>query len=229
MSDLNVRRWTGAFGVAAFVVFLAALPLYFLGAGPIPRLEDTASFSDFVTRIHTFILVRTSLADPLIMVCLVVFLAGFRHLIRQARPEVEWVAELVFGVGLVVVAIELVGDGLEAGAALDASVKADPTAVRGLMEGSFPLYGAIGLMLSALLLAAAGFATLATGVLPKWTGWVAYGAAGVSLLAAPSILGGTDITGFYTAPGYVTSIGQAALVIWFVVASISMLVRREAK
>ena len=230
MNDLNVRRLTGAFGVAGFVVFLVALPLYFLGAQPAARLEDTVQFSDSLSRASTLILTRTTLADPLIMACLLVFLAGFRHLIRQARPDYEWVSTLVFGAGLVVIALELAGDALEGGAALDTSVKADPSVVRGLWEGSFVFYGAIGLIMSALLLASAGYATLATGVLPKWTGWVAYAAALVNLVAAPSIYGGTDYTGFYTASGYVTFIAQGAMLIWFLIASVSMLVgKREAK
>jgi len=184
------------------------------------------SATDLVTRTNTFILIRTSLADPLIMVGFLVFLAGFRYLIRQARQEYEWVATLVFGVGMVVIAVELVGDGLQAGAALDTWVKADPTAVRALNEGSFPMYGAIGLILLAFLLALAGCATLATGVLHKWTGWFALAGAVASLAIAPSILGGTDITGFYTASGYAPFIGQAAFLTWFLVASISMIVKR---
>jgi hypothetical protein len=122
-----------------------------------------------------------------------VFLAGLRRLIRQVRPDYEWIAALVFGSGLVVIAVELVGDGLEAGAALDTWVKTDPTVVRALMEGSFPMFGALGLILSALMLASEGYATLATGVLHKWTGWFAYAAALLNLAVAPSILGGTNI------------------------------------
>ena len=124
------------------------------------------------------------------------------------------------------IAVELVGDGLQAGAALDTWVKADPLAVRALNEGSFPMYGVIGLILAALLLASAGYATLATGVLHKWTGWVAYSAAVINLAAAPSVLGGTDITGFYTASGYAPFVGQAAMLSWFSVASVSMIVKR---
>jgi hypothetical protein len=227
MNDLKVRRWASSFGLAGFVVFLVALPLYFVGVGSGARLEDAVQFSSLVTRTNTFILTRTALADPLIMVGFLVFLAGLRHLIRQARQDCEWVGSLVFGVGVVVIAIELVGDGLQAGAALDTWVKADPLAVRALNEGSFPMYGAIGLILAALLLASAGYATLATGVLHKWTGWVAYVAAVTNLAAAPSVLGGTNITGFYTASGYAPFVGQAAMLIWFLVASVSMLVKRE--
>jgi hypothetical protein len=226
MNDLKVRRWAGGFGVAGFIVFLLALPLYFVGVGPAALLEDTARYSDLVTRTSSFILIRTSLADPLIMVGLLVFLAGFCHLIKQARQEFEWIATLIFGVGAIVIAVELVGDGLQAGAALDTWVKADPTAVRGLNEASFPMYGAIGLIMSALMLASAGYATMATGVLHKWTGWIAIAAAVTDLAAAPSILGGTDITGFYTASGYAPFIGQAAMLIWFFVASVSMIVKR---
>ena len=227
MSDLTVRRWAGASGVAAFVVFVVALPLYFGGMTNAP-LEDVERFSDYVTSVNRAILIRTSLADPLIMSGLLVFLAGFRHLIRQARQEYEWLATLVFGVGVLVITLELVGDGLEAGAALDTVAKAAPTVVRGLMEASFPLYGAIGLIMSALLLASAGYATLITGVLPRWTGWFAYAAAIVNLLAAPSILGGTDYTAFWSAPGYVTFVAQVAMVIWFLIASISILRNPQA-
>jgi hypothetical protein len=223
----TVRRVAGGFGVAGFVVFLAALPLYFVGVGPAAQLQDTAQYSDLVTRTHTFILIRTALTDPLIMVGLLVFLAGFRHLVRQARQDYEWIAALVFGVGLVVIALELVGDGLQAGAALDTWVKADPAVVRALNEGSFPMYGAVGLVMAALLLASAGYATLATGVLHRWTGWLAIGAAIANLAVAPSILGGTDITGFYTASGYAPFLGEAAMLIWFLVASVSMILKKE--
>jgi hypothetical protein len=226
--DRRVRRWAGWFGVAGFVVFLVALPLYFIGVGPAARLEDTAQYSDLITRTNTLILIRTALADPLIMIGLLVFMAGFRHLVRRAREDYEWVAALFFGVGLVVIAVELVADGLQAGAALDTAVNSAPTAVRALNEGSFPLYGAIGLIISALMLASAGYAILGTGVLPRWTGWLACAAALLNLAAAPSILGGTDITGFYTASGYAPFVGQAAMVIWFFVASVSMIVKRPA-
>jgi hypothetical protein len=229
MRDGNVRRWAGWFGVAGFVVFLVALPLYFIGVGPAAPLEDTAKYSALITRTNTFVIIRTAVADPLIMVGLLVFMAGLRHLILRAREDYEWVATLFFGVGLVVIAIELVADGLQAGAALDTSVKADPTVVRALNEGSFPMYGAIGLTMATLMLASAGYAILGTGVLPRWTGWFAYGAAFLNLAAVPSILGGTNITGFYTASGYAPFIGQAVMLIWFLVASVSMIGIRESR
>ena len=82
MNDLKVRRWAGAFGLAGFVVFLVALPLYFVGPQPAARLEDTIQFSDSVSRASAFILTRATLADPLIMACLLVFLAGVAIVFR---------------------------------------------------------------------------------------------------------------------------------------------------
>jgi hypothetical protein len=43
MNDSKVRSFAGAFGLASFIVFLAALPLYFVGPQPVARLEDTVA------------------------------------------------------------------------------------------------------------------------------------------------------------------------------------------
>jgi hypothetical protein len=80
------------------------------------------------------------------------------------------------------------------GAALDTSTKSDPSVVRALWEASIVFYGAIGLMMSALLLAALGCATLASGPLPRWIGWLAVAGAIVNLVASPTIFFGTDVT-----------------------------------
>jgi hypothetical protein len=66
-----------------------------------------------------------------------------------------------------VITLELVGDALQAAAALDTVVKAEPAVVRGLIEASFPFFGAVGLLISALFLSSAGHATLATGALRR--------------------------------------------------------------
>ncbi|MFI5259958.1 MAG: hypothetical protein ACHQ01_10180 [Candidatus Limnocylindrales bacterium] len=225
MSEAQVRRWTGAAGVAGFVVFLIALPLYVLGPQPMGRLEDSAQFADAVGEVNNLILARTSIADPLILACLLVFVAGFSRLIRQARPDHEWLAAVVFGAGLVVLTLELVGDGLAAGAALDTSATADPTVVRGLWEASIVFYGGIGLMMSAVFLAALGFSTLATGIVPRWIGRLGYAAAAINLAAAPTIFAGTNVTGFYTANGYVTFLAQGLMLLWFLAAGVAMLRR----
>lgn len=219
----NVARWSGLFGLAALAVFLVATPLYFIGPSQPARSEDANALAAFLTQTHTQILTRATIADPIIIACFVVFLAGFRHLIREKQPDYEWLATLVFGAGLALSTLQLVADGLQGAAALDASVKADPTVTRGLFEASYVFYGAIGLLIAALMLASAGYTILVTGTLPGWIGWLAFGAALINLIAAPSIYGGTDYTSFYSASGWITYIAQLTWVAWFATASVVMI------
>ena len=222
MNDAKVLRWTGAFGVASIVLILVAQPLWFIG-GTAPRLSDTVQFSEYVSRNNAIMLTR-SLADTLIMACFLVFLAGLRHLIRQARKDYEWAAMLVFGAGLVFAMLTLLGDVLASGAALDTvGGKADPIIVRSLWEASIPAFGALGLIIMALFMASAGYAILATRALPRWIGWVACASAIGNLVAVPAIYGGANATGFYTADGLVSLLSELPFLIWAGSISISMI------
>jgi hypothetical protein len=223
----NVARWAGAFGLAALVVFLLATPLYFIGPAQPAGATDGGTLAAFLTKTSAQVLTRTTIADPIIIGCFLIFLAGLRHLIRQARPDHEWLATLVFAIGVALSTLQLVADGLQGGAALDASSKAEPMVVRGLFEASYVFYGAIGLIVAAFMLASAGFAILATGALPRWIGWLALGGTLVNLIAAPSIYGGTDYTAFYSASGWITYIAQLTWVAWFAIASVWMIRRRD--
>jgi hypothetical protein len=225
-SDTAVRAISGWFGVGGFILFLLALPLYFLGVGPIVPLEDTNAFSVFVAGTQFYQILRSSIADPLIMIGLIVFLAGFHRLSKGKTAIYDWLGNLTLLLGLLVIALELVGDGLQAGAALDTAIKPDPSAVRALMEASFPFYGALGLILSAFFLIGAGIVILGTKVMHTWIGWGAFIVAALSLAIAPSILGGTNIGGFYTASGYAPFVAQGALLIWFFLASLSLLLKQ---
>jgi hypothetical protein len=131
-----------------------------------------------------------------------VFAAGFRDLIRRARPDYEWVGALVFGAWVVWIGVSLVANGLEGGSALDAlRGDADPSAVRALTMGTLLIYnGAIAFAMTALFLGAAGYATFATGVLPRWTGWLAYLGIALCVASVPALFGGpVDSSGFYNA------------------------------
>jgi hypothetical protein len=229
MNDLKVRRWTGAFGIACIALILVAQTLWILG-GPAPQLKETVKFSEYVAGNNAVILTRT-LADTLIIVCFLVFLTGFSHLVRRARSDSAWASTLVFGVGLAFAVLTLFGDALAGGAALDTvGGQADPSVVRALWEGSILAFGAMGLIIMALFMASAGYATLASGVLPGWIGWLAFVGAIGNLVAAPAIYAGTNATGFYTADGLVSLLSELPFLIWALAASISMLiVQGEAK
>jgi hypothetical protein len=224
MNDLVVRRLTAAFGLAIVVLNWAMFPLY-LVPGPAPQFQETASYIAYWTS-HSGLVLTRVLLDLFECTCLLVFAAGLRHLIRQARAEYEWVGTLAFGALLALSTVTLVAASLEGGQALDtAGGLADPTAIRALGEGYLLMYQSIGCLLIALFSAAAGYATLGTGILPGWTGWLAYAAGALNLVAVP--------LGLSIAPAAVLTVAVIAdfpLQIWLLIISISLLVvKRESK
>jgi hypothetical protein len=182
-------------------------------------------------RIHNVVLTRV-LLDLGLYVAAMLFAATFSQLIRRARPDYDWVGTLVFGAMAVWVGVTLVANGLEGAAALDTlGSKADPSAVRALTEGYLLIYnGSIAFAITGLFLGAAGYATFATGVLPRWTGWIAYIGTALCAASVPAMYGGpVNFSGFYNAGGWgPVVIANFPPAVWFVAASVSMLRRREA-
>ncbi len=227
MNNSNVWRWTGVFGLAAVVLGLAQFPLY--SAGIAPSVYDGAAFGQYLFTIRNVVFTRI-LLDMGLYVAFMVFGAGFSHLIRRARPESDWIATLVFGALAVWVGVTLVANGLEGAAAIDTlRGQADPSAVRGLIEGTLLIYnGAIAFAVTGLFLGAAGYATFATGVLPRWTGWVAYAGAALCALFVPTMYGGpVDTSRFYNVGGFGPAlVANFPCAIWFLVASLAMIRKR---
>ena len=228
MTDLKMAHRTGAFGLAVVALTWAQFPLWLVGAAP--SVYDGAAFGHHLLTIRNVAFTRI-LLDQGIYVAMIVFAAGFRHLIRQARAEYEWAGTLVFGAALVWIAVTLVADGLEGGAVLDAlSGRADASAVRALIDGALLIYnGSIALAITGMFLGAAGYATFASGVLPRWTGWLAYVGAALCALCVPAMYAGpVDTAEFYNAGGWGPAIiANFPPLIWFLVVSVWMLRRRE--
>lgn len=201
----DVRRVTG---VAAIVV---AVALSFEGVrqfidGARPGLTDYPGLEDFYERTATGTLVVV-LADTVLMTSLIVFFGCFRQLVTTRSPGLSWVADIGFGAGLVYVAVTLVGDAMSGAAGLDAGAgEADGAIIRGLIEAHMLLFGSIGCILTALVMASAGYLVLASSVLPRWTGVFAFVAAGLNLAAVPTMFGGTDETDLFSVGGWANAV-----------------------
>ena len=222
MKDLRVRRLTAVLGLAIVALNWAMFPLYII-PGPPPPFQDTARYIDYWSGNSGIVLTRV-LLDILECVCALVFAAGFRHLIRQARADYEWIGTLAFGALLALSTVTLVAASLEGGQALDTvEGLADPTAIRTLNDGTILIYQSIGCILIALFSAAAGYAILGTRVFPRWSGWVAYAAAILNLIAVP--LGLSLATAAVLA---VAVIADFPLQVWLLIVSIVLLRKREA-
>lgn len=225
MNDAHVYRWSGGFGLAAIAIWLVEFRLWTVG-GPTPLFSDAAALSEHLASIRVVALTRV-LLDMGLYVCLMVFMAGLRHLIRQTRSEYEWLATLIFGSGVVWWAVTLVADSLEGAAVLNTvGGHADPTAVRALVEGTLLIYnGAIAFAVTAFFMACAGFATFRTGALPAWTGWLAYASVFLCVVSIPSMYAGiVDPNGFYNVAGWGPAIAaNFPPLFWFLAVSVIML------
>ena len=201
IAEPDVRRWTG---VSAFVV-AAALGVEVvakLTMGVRPELDQSADLIAYAEDARAAI-ITVILADTVLMTFLIVFLGSFRQLVNRRRPEVTWIADVMFGAGLVFIAVTLVGDALDGGTALDVTgLEPDPSVIRALIEGHVLMFGSIGSVLLALVSGTAAYLTFLTGVVPRWTGVLAAVTAVSNLVWAPAAFGGTSPTNFAAAGGF---------------------------
>ena len=173
MTDSSIARITGMFGVACVLLSWAQFPLWVIGGAP--PFYDSEALARHLSDIRTTALVRI-LMDQGIYVSMMIFAAGFRHLVRRARPESDWLGLLALVSAAVWLAVTLAADGLMGGAVL-ATLQgtADLSAALPLVFGTLLIYnGSIAFAITGLFMAAAGWATLDSGVLPRWTGWIAW-------------------------------------------------------
>lgn len=93
--------------------------------------------------------------------------------------------------------------------------------------------GAVGLVcvapiafaINGLFPASAAWATFDSGVLPRWTGWIAVAAAVLCVASAPAMYGGpVNPTGFYNAGGWGPAIvADFPPMIWFLTVSVILI------
>jgi hypothetical protein len=228
MDNLRVARWTGIFGLAAIGFWLSQFPLYMTGNPP--PVYDGFATSQHLRAIRTIAFTRI-LLDQGVYVSMMIFAAGFRYLIQQARKDYEWMGTLLFGTAVVWLGVTLVADGLAGGAILDSiSKEPDPSVVRGLILGTLLIYNSsTAFMMTALFLAVASFATLGTRILPAWTAWLAFIGAALCLAFVPAMYSGpVDFNKFYNVGGFGPAlIANFPPAIWFASVSI-LLLRRQA-
>jgi hypothetical protein len=198
-----MRRMTGFFALVAVGLWLAIFPLYVLGDPTVSLYDGAAVARDFL-RIRNVVLTRILLGLVLYPALLMVAV-GLGELIRRADARFAWVGTLLVAAMGVWVGVTLVANGLEGGIVLDAlRGDADPSVARALTMGYLLIYnGSIAFVMTALFLAAAGYATFATSVLPRWTGWLACAAALLCLACIPAMyVGPVNSAGFYNAGGW---------------------------
>lgn len=227
MKDTALRRLTGISALSSVAIWLAIFPLYMLG-DPTVSYYDGASIAQDLFRLRNIVFTRILLGLAL-YITLMVFAAGVRELVRRASPSYEWLGTLSFGAMAVWVGVTLVANGLEGGAALDAqSGHGDPSVVRALTMGYLLIYNSsIAFVMTAFYMGTTAFATLATGILPRWTGWLAWVSVALCVLVIPTMyFGPADPTGFYNAAGWGAAlIANFPPLLWFLAVGVILLLK----
>jgi len=229
MNDQNIYRWAGICSLAAQAFFFIEFPFYVVRTG-FPTVTDAAKLADYTTRNGTNIMICAFL-DFIILTLIMIFLAGFRHLIIKADAQQEWLGTLVFGLGLVYVTMTLIADLLQAATVVDAhTVPASGVVIRAMTESMYLMYGSGALFLMALFMAVGGYAGVASRALPRWSGWVAYLCALGCLAFVPSMfVSSPDFTRFYNPIGWGPIIAECLpLTVWMIMVGILMILKRKA-
>jgi hypothetical protein len=216
----DVRNFTG-YAAAAVAILTLGEFIVKVTHGTRPALTSGYALTTYMHQTANPELVVV-LIDTVLMAALIVFLASFREVIVRARKDLRWVTDIAFGAGLVFVAITLVGDSMDAGAALDAvNGSGSATIIRALIEGHMLMFGPIGCALIAVIAAAFAYATFASKVIPTWTSWIAYIVSGLNILAFPAIFGGTDPHSIFSSTGNaVTILATFPFLVWVVAVGI---------
>ena len=205
--DTTVRIATAASGIAAFVITLPVIALYFVTSDPPPT-------RNVLTRV---------LLNVVLCAALLSFIAGYSALVYSASRDYAWLATLTLAAGVALVVVTLVADAVQAGAVLHAGTNIDPTRMGSGGEASQVIYGPIARVLTALVLIAAAGGTLVTGLAPAWMGWLALAVAVFHLGLAPTILSATDPSRFYSLNGWSIPIAGGLFLTWVLTVSIAIL------
>jgi len=228
MNYLKMKRLTGVFALASVIIWIPIFPLYMAG-------DPSVSFYDGITIAYDFFKIQNLVFTRILLglalyITLMVFSVGLRDLVRRKDAEYEWVGTLIVMAMGVWLGVTLVANGFEGGIVLDTlNGNPDPSVARALSMGYLLIYnGSIAFVMTAAFMAAAGYATFATGILPRWTGWLAYTAALLCVMAIPAIyFGRVDTSGFYNAGGWGAAlIANFPPLLWFLVVGI-LLIKKQ--
>lgn len=192
---------------------IATVPLYFTYAGAPPAWN---------------VLTR-DLLSLIVAAAMLVFVACLSELIRRADATSGWLAAIVFGAGMLFVAVVLVTTALEAGVVFgtpDGTV--DPTIFGPLADANILMHGSIKRLLTVVMLVPAGYAVRRTRILPGWVATSAYVIALCNLAYVPSLYFGRDVTSFYSAIGWGNTAFVASFLGYWVLAVGIAALRRSA-
>lgn len=207
--SMDVQSITAYAGIAAFLVTMAEIPLWFIHFSGPPTTKN--------------VLARTFLAifvPPL----LIVFLVGSQQIVSDADPSYAWLANVSLLSGVVASALMLVAHSMQVGSILGKDKPVDPTTIGSGGESALTIYGPIGHLLMATFISTGSIALVASGLVPMWVGLVGGAIAAFQLALVPTLFSRTDPAYFYSINGWNIPISGGLMVLWLLMVSILLLV-----
>jgi hypothetical protein len=176
------KRWAPVAGIVFVVLFVAGTSLNNLPAADDHTTSITNYYNDAGNRaqviIGSYLLVFAA-------VSFLLFLAGLRVKLLAAEGEPGWLTSIVFGGGLVFVALLMVAAATLMTIAGDITFGGEdfiaPDAARFLPELAYPILLIGGMFAAIAMIEATSVLILRTGVLPRWIAWFGFFAAAVLL------------------------------------------------
>lgn len=204
MNESFVQTTTGIVGIVMFILTMLEIYLYFVYSGPPPTQN---------------ILIRVFI-DLFICIGLIVFSAGFRHIILRTYPDYELLGTLCLVWGLTYSLLTFAANSIQVGSILGKKEPIDPTLVGSGGEGALLIYGPIARLITAAFLASAGSVIIISGFLPAWLGWLAYFVGIFNLALVPSIFYKTEPAFFYSINGWGIPVAGGLFLTWILLVSI---------
>jgi len=219
---MEERTWE-RIGALAGIGFVVLMVLATFMAPQQPRIDSSAATTlkwihGHRTGIQTEMVLGTFAAGLLLW-----FVGHLRHVLGRAEGGTESLSPIVFGSGIGMAIIGLVGAfPIALLAFMDAQAGGiqDATLVRMLADAAIVIYG-LGVILTAVFLCAAGIAMLRKQIGAPWLGWVSLVVAALNALAVITSLTFSTYHGAgWAVPGWAAYIGFLLVVL---VTGISML------
>ena len=222
MESWDYRRWTGAIGIVWVVIQVVGIVLFLLAGNP-PDFADAKKFTSWINT-NSGLLIADAFLTGIATIPLLVLFTGLRSLIRTAGEGWEWASALFFGAGVVTAAVLVIGAAAEAAAAFVSGSGTEPTTVRAAWAATEMVLTFLYLP-SAVVIGTLAYASLETGILPRWLAWLSGVVAVLEVIASLTIFGGTGNTG----PIGLLPLILGALPVFVWVASVSFVLIRSPR